>query len=486
MGNTTSLTGGMNSTSQPLSLAAAAGVAEAHRRETLPRLRRLWAYYRNPMTPGGGGRAYRMAQEAGLPARFARDGLLRDDRARGAREVVIENDIGWRVHSMVDFLLGKPVRVLSTAPEAALRERVESFLDRVWEQSGGIGLLQDVALLGHVYGYVDLIVRVDAGALVAAARAGGLASAAAAVRIEVVEPGRGAPVQSPRDFRELDGYVLWREAEPRATGALARLLPAWAAPVAKEHTLELLTRDGWEVYERGELVERRPSVAGELQVVHIQNIAQPFRYEGLSEVEPLIPLQDELNTRLSDRAARVTMQSFRMYLARGIDGFEKGPVGPGVVWSSDNPHASIEAIGGDAASPSEESHIREIRDAMDKASAVPPLASGVVQAKIGSLSSANALRVTLMGVLAKTARKRVTYGAGIARASWLALTAAHEAGVLDVPTSQRGLRVHWPDPLPTDEIEQVRAAKVKVELGVPSERVLAELGYAATDEGIAG
>ncbi|MCE7975532.1 MAG: phage portal protein [Leptolyngbya sp. PLA1] len=322
--------------------------------------------------------------------------------------------------------------------------------------------------------------------MAAAARAGGLASAAAAVRIEVVEPGRGAPVPSARDFRDLDGYVLWREAAPPSRDGLARLLPAWAAPAPREHTLELLTRDGWEVYERGELVERRPSIAGELPVVHIQNIAQPFRYEGLSEVEPLIPLQDELNTRLSDRAARVTMQSFRMYLARGIDGFEKGPVGPGVVWSTDNPHASIEAIGGDSSSPSEEAHIRELRDALDKASAVPPLASGVVQAKIGSLSSANALRITLMGVLAKTARKRVTYGAGIARASWLALAAAHEAGVLDVPEAQRGLRVHWPDPLPPDEAEQVRAAKGKVELGVPSERVLAELGYTATDEGIAG
>ncbi|MFZ2874827.1 MAG: phage portal protein [Phycisphaerales bacterium] len=474
---------------QSLSLAHASKVAEGHRRDTLPRLKRLWAYYRNPMTPGGPGRAYRLAQEAGLPARFAADGLLRDDRARGARELVIENDIGWRVHSMVDFLLGKPVRVLSTAADATLRERIGAFLDAVWEKSGGIGLLQDVALLGHVYGYVDLIVRVDAGALAAAARAGGLASAAAAVRIEVVEPSRGAPVPSPRDFRDLEGYVLWQDEPPPAAQAragLSTLIPAWGGMGARERTLELLTRDAWEVYERGELVERRPSIAGELPVVHIQNIAQPFRYEGLGEVEPLIPLQDELNTRLSDRAARVTMQSFRMYLARGIDGFEKGPVGPGVVWSSDNPHASIEAIGGDAASPSEESHIREIRDAMDKASAVPPLASGVVQAKIGSLSSANALRVTLMGVLAKTARKRVTYGAGIARASWLALAAAHEAGVLDVPEPQRGLRVHWPDPLPTDETEQVRAAKLKVELGVPSERVLAELGYAAKDEGIAG
>jgi hypothetical protein len=68
---------------------------------------------------------------------------------------------------------------------------------------------------------------------------------------------------------------------------------------------------------------------GVVPVVHIQNLSQPFRYEGLSEVEPLIGLQDELNTRLSDRASRVTMSSFKMYLAKRLDGFENARVGPG-------------------------------------------------------------------------------------------------------------------------------------------------------------
>src|SRR5690606_944669 len=104
----------------------------------------------------------------------------------------------------------------------------------------------------------------------------------------------------------------------------------------------------------------------DLPVVHIQNIAQPFRYEGLGEVEPLIPLQDELNTRLSDRASRVTLQSFKMYLAKGLDGFERAAVGPGQIWSTDNPDAQITAFGGDADSPSERDHIGEVREALDK------------------------------------------------------------------------------------------------------------------------
>ncbi len=67
-----------------------------------------------------------------------------------------------------------------------------------------------------------------------------------------------------------------------------------------------------------------------------------------------------------------------MYLGKGIDGFTDRPVGPGQMWSTDNPDAAIHEFGGDADTPSEDHHIREIREAMDKTSGVSPLAAGVV------------------------------------------------------------------------------------------------------------
>jgi hypothetical protein len=424
----------------------------------------------------------------GLPPRIT--GVVRgtDDRAGARREVVIENDIGWRVHAMVDFLLGKPVRITSTARDESRRAVIERVLDRVFEHSGGIALLQEMALLGHVYGHVDLVVRVDDDLLTprAVGDIDDLLGAAGGVRIEVVEPRRGIPILNPDDYRDLRAYVVRCET-PRPRGERPGLLSRVLGEGATTETVEVLSADARQVYRDGRLIYEQdgPRFGGALPVVHIQNMSQPFRYEGLSEVEPLIPLQDELNTRLSDRACRVTLQSFKMYLARGIEGFDKGPVGPGVVWATDNPDAAIEAFGGDAASPSEESHIREVRDALDKASGVPPMASGVVQGKVGNLSSANALRITLMGVLAKTARKQVTYGGGIARACGLVLAALDQAGVLRTAPGERGVRLEWPDPLPVDEQERTRAAEAKARLGVPRARVLEELGYAATDPGVA-
>jgi hypothetical protein len=508
-----------------------------HERDRLPALERLWLYYRNPLRRLGA-RGVLPAQAAGLPKRIvgaAGRGVAdanSDDRAATSREVVVENDIAWRIHTMIDFMFGRPIAILSTARDERKRRLIERILDAVWEASGGIGLVQDLGLLGHVYGFVDLVVRAGSfpagspapATFDAASDDGRVRAAAGAVRIEVVEPTRAVPLISPRDFRALDAFVLRFQRESTDVGASPRSLtgesstaefftgaesgaaagvwrrlfgrgathpgPRSAGRRRLQTVTEIFTGARRRLFlDEGDgprLLEDEPNgvTPGQTPVVHIQNISQPLRYEGLSEVEALIPLQDELNARLSDRANRVTMQSFKMYLARGIAGFESMPVGPGQIWSTDNEEASVEAFGGDASSPSEDAHIGEIREAMDKQSGVPPLATGVVRAKIGNLSSENALRVTLMGLLSKTARKRVTYGRGIGEACRLVLAALHEAGVFETDESEREVRVQWPDPLPRNENDALLAAEKKVALGVSRDVILAELGYAPGDAGI--
>ena len=447
-----------------------------HEAKVVPALETLWSYYRNAMTPVGAavgsrggsssGRRYRLSQERGLPPRLAgnaRDVNL-DDRAAGRREIVIENDIAWRIHTMVDFMFGHPMTIVSTARDPELRRRIERAVDSVWEASGGIALLHDMGLLAHVYGHVDLVVREggEGGADES------LDEAARRVRIEVVEPTRGIPLLHPGDYRVLDAYVIRSVREGHevehgggGAGALQRLLGRGREAGAKRSLVtvtEVLSASHRQVYDdtgagpRLVMEGRNEVCPGRVPVVHIQNISPPFSHAGLGEVEPLIPLQDELNTRLSDRASRVTMQSFRMFLAKGIDGFDKAPVGPGQVWSTDNLDARVEAFGGDAHAEGEDEHIEQVREGLDKASGVPPLASGVVRAKIGNLTSENALRVTLMGLLSKTARKRIGYGRGIAEVCRLVLMALDRAGVLPTDPADRGVRIEWPDP--------VRAARV--------------------------
>jgi hypothetical protein len=526
-----------------------------------PRYRRLWMYFRNPMLPPnvtveaqGSDRPYRLAQEWGLPSRItgianpnelgsgdAIDGVAR-------KEIVIENDIGWRVETMVDFLFGRPIEIRSAAPDPARRATIETILRHVLARHGGVTFFQQLALLGAVYGFVDLLVKFEAhpadfptsaptsdltnhstnelssdaagasdtdardsacdvadvaralppraeSAPGAAPQAASLASPppaalrdldvstdpgasrssspdaslsriARTIRLEIVEPARALPLLNPIDWREVIAYAQCYQlpGDAQAANSSARAgkrswverLFSGLAPARRlaraldsdDTTLvtEILTASGWQRYEDERLVSEGANSLGILPLVHIQNTAVPFEYSGASDVEPLLPIQDELNTRLCDRANRITMQSFKMYLGKGIENFTSLPVAPGRMWMTDNENAQIVEFGGDAASPSEDRHVAELREAMDKTSGVTPIAAGIVRNRIGQLTSAAALRVTMMALLARTQRKQITYGGGIARICELALAWLDRAGLFPTTPDERQIEIHWPKP----------------------------------------
>ena len=450
---------------------------QEHRERRLPSLRKRWRYYRNrSQTAGSAGSA--LDQETGLPAR-----LGRGPDGRPLREIVIENDIAWRIHTMVDFMFGRPVEVRSLVGDPMLARQINDLLAAVFRASGGVGFFQDLALLGSVYGSIDILLRSDPDPQ----------DPAGGYLLELIEAPRAVPLVHPGDYRQLDAYTVWSQQtahDTTNTRWIDRLLKTRTTPQrSKSEQIEIWSPDGYEhrVLPAGASSgkrfgksrhERRLNPLGRVPVIHIQNLPQPFQYLGLSDVEPLIPLQDELNTRLSDRANRVTLSSFKMYLAKGIEGFVERPVGPGQMWATDNPDADITSFGGDAEMPSEEAHILEVREAMDKTSGVSPVAAGVVRGKVGNLSSENAIRIVLLGLLARTEKKRITYGAGLERCCELILHAADVHGLVRTRPDQRRVRIDWPDPYPESREQQIENAERLIRLGVPREQVLTELGYA--------
>jgi len=519
---------------------------------------RLWEYYTNRMidgrSPGAfnkkvnpSGRCYLQAQEYGLPPRitgmvhspdcgiFAGQPLKDIQR----KEVVIENDIGWRINAAVDFLFGKPITFVSKSPDSQKRAEIESILKAVFAANGDIGFFQDLAVLGSVYGFVDCFVRTgdeilnrhisstphfdDPAAFLRKQEAGQIGNhssslplpqyllsqkaqgqveaagqslslenvlkLAETIELELIEAPRALPVLEENDYKKIRYYVQHFQQKRNALSGknsfLSRLLPV--AFLRKQEAggdnrqvvavTEITSATAWQRYEDKQLVAEGEVPWGFLPVVHVQNIAQPYYYEGLSDVEPLIPLQDELNTRLSDRASRITFQSFKMYLGKGIEGFEDRPVSPGRMWYTDNPDATIEEFGGDAATPSEDIHIAEIREAMDKTSGVTPLVAGVLKSKLGNLTSAVALKLTLMGMLSKTERKRFTYGEGLKKICRMVLDILDKAGVYKTGYADKEVDIIFPGPLPENVMEKLKEAQIKKELGVPTEQILRELGY---------
>ena len=481
---------------------------------------KLWAYYRNDTQEVGtvdprseAARPYRQAQEYGLPGRITGmnysfyGGSMSGAQINGVRrkEVVVENDIAWRIDTLMDFVFGKPITIVSRAADPKRAEEIQTILQAVFDANGGASYFQELALLGSVYGFVDVILRLPQ-VLVGKVDADGSAldsmpaklegraaplvkplseilALAREIVLEAIEAPRSLPILNENDYQQVEFYIqhYWQQHNRLNTDADAVVTVNRSGRVISDrketHNVEIIGRHHWQRYQDQELSAHGVNVLGVIPVVHIQNMPLPHSYEGQSDVEPLIPLQDELNTRLSDRANRLTFQSFKMYLGKGIEGFEDRVVAPGRMWSTENPEASIEEFGGDPGSPSEESHITHVREAMEKASGVASVAAGILKGRIGNLTSAVALKVTLMGILAKTERKRCSYGKGIADMAKLILLALDKTGVYPNRPEEREIEIHWPSPLPENVTEKLQQATLKKELGVPQGQILNELGY---------
>ena len=447
---------------------------------------RLWDYYQNPATLSyrcgddqtGSGRV--QAQETGLPARITgrhygstrEAGLGKKVGDIQRKEVVIENDIAWRIGAMVDFLFGKGVSFVSRAAEATRGQEIEQILKAVFEANGGAGFFQELAVLGGVYGFADCLVR-PGERLISRLRRGrrrnvystslsmsdfhAVLEHAETIALELIDAPRALPILDESDYRALRYYVQHfhqpcnavEQAGPSIVSALGGRTSQRQRRVMT--VTEILGPTAWQRYENGQLAREGDNPLGFVPVVHIQNLAQPQTYEGISDVEQLVPLQDELNTRLSDRASRITMQAFKMYLAKGLDGFSDKTISPGRLWFTDNPEATIEAFGGDTASPSEDLHIAEVREAMDKISGVTPVVAGVLKNKLGNLTSGVALKMTFMGMLTKTARKQLTYGQGLRTIARMVLTLLDRAGVYATAPQERDIEVVFADPLGEEE-----------------------------------
>lgn len=547
-----------------------------------PRLERFMGYYRNPARPLTAflptssnatlpTRPYRMFQEVGLPARITGFRVNSEGDAQPSntqpldvrrKEVVIENDIAWRLNTLVDFTTGQMPMITSTAADPERRALLTRFANEVLARAGGVELLAELTLRAAVHGtsYLQieprpaLLARLSMPKEKAALAADASPAATVPDEGQVAMPGEGVEggtpgvadamlARSEHAMRITPAPEIWAEAVDAIslrTASATRICPL--APPHSPHppgpshgdnfaayvvlhdvndgdtapatfmqrlrtwlgrsdtpeglvdarqrfTFDLIEPTRWRRFVRGQLASEGPNPLGFLPYVALSNSADPARDAaiaptgarqvplGLSDVEPLIPLQDELNTRLSDRAYRLTMQSARVYLGKGIADFATTPVTPGQMWATDNLDASVETFGGDASVSGEEAHINEIREALDKISGVTPVAAGLLRGKVGNLTSAVALRVTLIALLAKTQRRRAALTAVLQTTFVRVLDALDRAGLLHTAPDERGLDLNWPSALPENDTERLEQAQLKVALGVPKRTVLAELGY---------
>ena len=114
---------------------------------------------------------------------------------------------------------------------------------------------------------------------------------------------------------------------------------------------------------------------------------------------------------------------------------------------------------------------------------VTPVVAGLLNNRVGNLTSAVALRLTFMGMLNKNERKQYTYSEGIRQICRMVLSILDTANIYHTDAEEREVDIIFPSPLPENMLEKLKEAQIKRELGVPAEQVLRELGYETTEQG---
>lgn len=501
-----------------------------------PRADLRWRYYRNPLTIGAAAagrearqsdesRGYTLGQEWGMPLRVT--GYLPGGGGRDAtidrKEVVVQNEIGWRVRTKVEYLAGKPVLVSSAAPvDDARRRDLTAVIRGFLAANGGMLYWQWVCLLGEVFGFGDFLVEPrapgsasevrlppltggsgadapigfadmgdepPAGQLdrAAAGREAKLRAVGASIRMHLIERSRVLPILDAADWRRTlayaqvyDGAAQRVVTQPRSAmiAAIGRAL-GWSANETFRAPLlvDVVGEKLWQRYRDGVLEAEEANPLGVVPVVHYSPDPEPFVYAGPGSVELLIALQDELNCRMSDRGWRLTTTAFKMYLMKGVADFGSVRVGPGRMFGADSTSADVQAFGGDPGSLSEDEHLSTILEALDKQSGVSPIAAGALKGRIGQLTSANALRMTLMSLLSQTVSKRSSLGMSIQESIELMFAWLDKTGAFATQPEERRVALSWPSPLPENLLERLSEGELKERLGVPQAVVLAELGY---------
>src|SRR5258708_2228957 len=80
----------------------------------------------------------------------------------------------------------------------------------------------------------------------------------------------------------------------------------------------------------------------------------------------------------------------------------------------------------------------------------------------------------LLALVAKTSGKGTVYGTGIGRICELALMWLDRAGVFPTTADERRIELHWPSPLPENDLETLQEAETKLRIGVAKDVVLKE------------
>lgn len=218
------------------------------------------------------------------------------------------------------------------------------------------------------------------------------------------------------------------------------------------------------VYEGGNEVDRMTNPYGFIPFVQIKNFPIAGRTRGVSDLDDIIPLNVELNTKKSDVSEVIDYHSAPITLVYGakIGNLEKGA---NKVWGGLPKDSKVENLGLQGDLVASVNYIADVKTSMCEIAGIPENVLGGASAI--SNTSGVALQYMNLPLIERTRVKRACTARGIERVNKMIISIALEHDLIKKPEEiqlKDFLRneVEIPDTLPKDELIELQ--KIQQEL----------------------
>ena len=222
------------------------------------------------------------------------------------------------------------------------------------------------------------------------------------------------------------------------------------------------------VYEGDKEVDRMENPYGFIPFVQIKNFPVAGRTRGVGDLDDVIPLNVELNTKKSDISEVIDYHSAPITLVYGakIGNLEKGA---NKVWGGLPKDAKVENLGLQGDLTASANYIAETKTAMCEIAGIPETVLGGASAI--SNTSGVALQYINLPLIERTRIKRNCSTAGLKTVNEYILFIAMYYGLIEKPEdiSMRDFvsnEVTLPDTLPKDELMELQKIQQEMTLGI--------------------
>lgn len=264
------------------------------------------------------------------------------------------------------------------------------------------------------------------------------------MRILNIDPCRFFPTWSCDDPSEL------REVATTSAITPAEAAERYGLTLSRDaEQIETWTADRLRVEVASATVVDGPNPYGFVPYLHVPNLAPPNSPWGVSDLEDVIPLNQELERRMSDQADVIRYHADPPVIFKGVREHSDLAVGPGTVWDVPD-GADVHLLEWRGQAPAVYLHVDRVMRAIFDVSESPRSTFGDTEQAFSGV----ALETQLQPIVQRTLRRRIVWEPVLRELARRALLLAEQAGLDGAEPgtfSPYRTLVHWLPMLPRDD-----------------------------------